>query len=325
MDINTNRYTETPPPSEPPAYNAQPKKKRSSRPLLVVLLCVVVAVLAGAASVLGYKMLYPQKAADTTTSSAPVEKTSTTITASILISGLKSQLKSPVIPTEVSGTNNVIVTGTDYGVDGAPLEQATGSDFFTAPAAFSRVTVASSSSQTLMNDLQTAETYFLGQHLMLDSVNYSGAQSGITAGFHNDTTVCSLSQTVEPWPQGSNQLTANCADLTSYQTTATALKPVFTAFTKAQPAAKVAGVSFQGQIASSKTSGYRVANINTGNMFSIGGSVALLYQTPDGTWHYFQNTQNILSCSAYKTSDLQKAFAGTACAAVNGQESKVGA
>lgn len=329
MDDN-NQYSETPatPPSEQTPYTP-PKKTRSSRPLMIVLLCVIIAVLAGAAGALGYKYLYPQKAASTvseikTSATTPV---STSSDANSLINGLKPQLKSAVVPTEIDGNNNVVVTGTVYGVDGVPSQKPTGSNFFTTPTVFPRVTVASNNSDTLMTDIKTTEAYFLDQHMQLDTVNYSGTNSGITAQFHNATTVCSLSQTTEPWPQGNNQLTVNCADANAYQSQAATLAPLYAAYTAAQPDVKTEiGTTFTGSIVPSQTKGYHTASINTGGAFNLaGGSAALFYQTPNGTWHYFQNTQSILSCDAFKTGDIQKAFVGTPCATANGQESKVSA
>lgn len=327
MDKN-NHYTEVPVAPSPQLEYTPPTKKRSSRPLLIVLLCIVVAVLAGAASVLGYKALYPQKTTTTvaSTTTAPSQP-SPSATANTLINGLKSQLKSPAVPTEIDGNNNVVVTGTVYGVDGAPDQKPSGSNFFTTPATFPRVTVASNSSDTLMADVGTAEAYLLNQHLQLDTVNYSGTESGITAQFHNATTVCSLSQTTEPWPQGSNQLTVNCADMSAYQSQATTLAPLYKAYIAAQPNAKrVVGPVFTGSVMASQTKGYHTASIDTGSAFSpVGGSAALFYQTPDGTWHYFQNTQSILSCSTYNTNDLKKAFAGTTCDNGRSSGSKVAA
>lgn len=324
---DTNQPQAIPP--EPPHIQepATPQRKhQTSRPLLIVLLCVIVAVLAGAAGILGYRQLYTEKptAVKPVAAAAPVKQPAAA-DAATLVSGLKPELKSTAVATEVNdGGDNVVVTGTDFGVAGAPLQQPSGSDFFTGPATFSHITVASNGN-AISDDVRTAEAYFMGQHMLLDAVNYAGSQSGVSAQFHNATTICALAQTAEPWPQGSNQLTANCADLTSYQAEASALAPVFAVYASAQPDTKVAGVYFQGQMSASATKGYHYASINTGNVFApAGGSIALLYQTPDGSWHYFKNTQSTLACSEFTAGDITKAFAGLQCATDTSQTSKVG-
>lgn len=326
MDDNTH-YTQTPPPSEPPAYTP-PAKKRSSRPLLTVVLCVIVAVLAGAASVLGYKALYPQKSSVATTSTVAVSpKSSGDTTASGLINGLKPQLKSTAVRTTPSADgNSLMVSGSDFGVNGAPNQQPAGYKFFTTPKTFSSAVVASSSAATLAADEHTALSYFVGKQLTLDTTNVAD-DGTLSAHLHNATTVCALSQSSYSWPQGSNQLTVNCADDASYAANAQTLKPVYDAFVaaKSSDADTGAGTLFAGSITASKTAGYHLASIETGNVFApIGGSAALLYQTPNGTWHYLTNTQNILLCSQLSaSSDLKKAYVGTTCADANGQQSKV--
>lgn len=61
----------------------------------------------------------------------------------------------------------------------------------------------------------------------------------------------------------------------------------------------------------SKIAGYRTAEVSMGNDMS--GFMALFYQTPDQSWHFFTGTQSVMSCSKYNTQDLKKAYAGDPC------------
>lgn len=68
------------------------------------------------------------------------------------------------------------------------------------------------------------------------------------------------------------------------------------------------------KITTSATSGYKTAEVGIGGDSELaGGAMGLFYQTPDGVWHFFKGTQQILTCTAYTTTDLKKAYVGQAC------------
>jgi len=74
------------------------------------------------------------------------------------------------------------------------------------------------------------------------------------------------------------------------------------------------------KIAESKTAGYKTAEVGLLAEAQFGGAAGLFYQTPDGMWHFFKGTQQIIPCGDYNTPDLKKAFLGSQCNVLKGTE-----
>lgn len=313
-----NRNSDTTPPVETQMhYETTPEKprRRRSRPLLLVLLVIIVALLAGAAGIFGYKNIFEKSSSTSKNVTSSVSgKKVTSASAGVLVAGVSEKLKGTPLDTHYDMANNLTTTPSgNFGLDSAPLAQPTNGAYFTAPASFSKQTVASNTDLAVTN-VYTADTYLLSQGMTADSVNVNGQDGNENAHFHNGTTICTVSQTTYALKEGSGQVTVNCADLSQYDATAKSLQPVYEAYTTAKPDQKSASLYFYGHITDSQTTGYKTADVNTGDYFApFGGSAALLYMTPDNQWHYFINTQNTLLCSQFNSKQLKDAYAGTKC------------
>lgn len=301
--------------------------KRGVRLLWVIVIALFVAAIAGTGAVFVYKTWFEQSSTSKTAQTTTPAPVSTDSNAKTLIDGLSPQLKNTkVAVSPVENGVGATVAGTKVSVSSAPRHQPKGYDFFTVPETYASVTIAAKSHDSIVDDVMTAQKYFLTKKMTLDMTNIY--EDGlVSAHFHNDTAICEMNESTTPLPQGENQLVASCADYTSYAANAETLQPLYRAMTdsKLEHPTYGQGVLFTGSITDSKTNGYRIASVGTSNVYAaVGGSVALFYQTPDGAWHYLFNTQSGAQCSELnKTSDTKKAFAGVACTTPDGEISNV--
>lgn len=122
----------------------------------------------------------------------------------------------------------------------------------------------------------------------------------------------------QPYTATSAQITFACSTTDEYTKNAELQKPLYTAYSASKDYSKDIMLGLP-TIKASAANGYQTAQAQFGNDGQlVGGSVGLFYQTPDKAWHYFINTQNILPCSTYNTTDLKNAYAGEQCGNANG-------
>lgn len=106
-----------------------------------------------------------------------------------------------------------------------------------------------------------------------------------------------------------------CALKTSYLNTSTVQKPFYQAYRESSSAAMLTEDNRLGypKTTTSKTPGYKTAELSLYGEASPTGAMGLFYMLPDNTWHYFRGTQQILPCTEFNTADLKKAYLGTGC------------
>ncbi|HMQ96460.1 MAG TPA: hypothetical protein PKD19_04555 [Candidatus Saccharibacteria bacterium] len=111
----------------------------------------------------------------------------------------------------------------------------------------------------------------------------------------------------------------SCGLISEYKTAIEKMKPFINALPSVQPTTVLTGL----KITDSLVSGYQRAGVNVSGIGGIGGSVALFYRKSTGTWVYFTNVQQAISCSEYDTDDLKNAFKGETCYSEDNREVKL--
>lgn len=308
-------YTNTPEPTSPL------KVRRRSHHILGKFIALVVAILIGVLlGIFGYRYLTNITAS--TKSNTPntgilsPSKTSQLPDANALISALQPKLTGTVVPVTINTSTGMAQTSDGFGAYSVPAYKPSGAQFYTTPRTYSGVTVAVETDNNLVSNFQSATSYLDKEKLVVSGENID-SNGLMSANFYSPTVLCNLTETSFNVKSGTKQLNVGCADMSDYQAAANVLKPLYDAqLAQDSHFASTTGVVFQGEsIKPSKTSGYQIATVNTGNIFTpAGGSLGLFYQTPDKAWHYFTSTQSTLNCDSYSTPTLKKAYLGEDCA-----------
>lgn len=313
----TNMHATTAAGHPMPAY--RPTRKSRAFPALIIAGFLLVGALGAAAGALGYRAVMNKKPVTTTNTVQTENTTPAGPNAEAVVKAVKEKMKSPEVPTEVDETSGYMRTKTQdkYSAYMVPFYQPSGASFTTRPKVYYGFSTASSDQNIITADMKSVRQYLFEQGFTTSAPRFDG-DSKLTASsdFQNAGTICTVAETNYPYATGGYQVQLGCADLSSYKDNANDLKPLYTLYADANAdIAKQPGLILGSmRPKASRTNGYKTADIVTGNIFSpMGGSVALFYQTPDGNWHYFTNTQNIMACDSFSTPDLKKAYAGQAC------------
>lgn len=133
--------------------------------------------------------------------------------------------------------------------------------------------------------------------------------------YSDDTLMCGLRRSVASVTTLTSIQVA-CAAKADYKANVAVQKPFYEAYTVAKTANP--GASFPAMlgmpvITNSRTDGYKTAELTAQDETGGAGTLALFYQTPDQAWHFMANTTQQLTCSAFKTADMKKAYLGEVC------------
>lgn len=118
-----------------------------------------------------------------------------------------------------------------------------------------------------------------------------------------------------PTPVAAHIASLGCADKSSYETAANVLDPFYAAYNGGDIKAGK-DTTFGFPTISSGADGYQNAVVLQQDPNQLDGQQAevLYYKAPNKTtWNYFMNTRGELSCAAYSTDTLKKAFKGLPC------------
>ncbi len=120
-------------------------------------------------------------------------------------------------------------------------------------------------------------------------------------------------------------LVVSCADVASYTEVASRSKQIQQAYESAKSPKERLAVTVPATEAtkSSATSGYMQGKAQVVDTETGDASTALFYQTPKGVWYYFADQTDNMKCSAYDSTDAQKAYAGEKCVSDDNTESTV--
>lgn len=116
-----------------------------------------------------------------------------------------------------------------------------------------------------------------------------------------------------------SRLSVGCADESAYQASAAQFSPAHKIQPKTEDISEVAyGVPRRSlgaqDYARLEVPQYRWQN----NRFANNESTALFYQSPTGTWHYFDIFQTTPACDRFTSQTLKNAFKGTRCLEADG-------
>ncbi len=327
MDANSNKdmpmgtqAVESEPEPTPPSMAAQPyivPPKSSKKPLIFFIVFVFVVVFGLIAYY--FAMTNTPKKQEGVLSSptpAPALNAKTTIAQIKALSPFNGTLL------------DVAKTGTDYGetsngmtVYGIDPYQSEGMDFATFPQ-------ESFGTGTKGDAEATAADYkvfskFLENHKFTLTGSREGepGEVGITnATYESDSTICSvvnldLTETNSTFVAG-----IGCADISSYNAAATAIKPLGTALTSSpsweadSPANKTLVLS--GLKISDGADGHKNASLTISRVGAASSAgQGLFYQEPDKDWVFLKLTQDQdgLYCSDITTEAIKKSFTGQTC------------
>ena len=317
---------------EPTTIASLPPQQKPKKNIARATLIALVLLLLGAASgVVLYKLYFEPKTTASSNSSVTSQTTTSTTTTSLsaasLINALKTRMKASEVPTTtVSGGTITVTTDGKFGAFSVTYAQPSGYNFYTMPQTMAGFTVASKDSDVTSSDAMTVRAYLTEQGLSAGSVTMDDENEIISSSdFVNNDVRCKVEETSYGYTAGAYQVQVGCADVSSYNANAAILQPLYKAYVAAHPDLAQAGLFLgRADVKSSTVTGYQHVTVSSGNVFSpVGGSAALFYRTPDGTWHYFANTQDEIMCAQYTSADLKNAFAGVTCALSDGTESKV--
>ena len=293
------------------------KKKRRSRPLLVVLLALLIAVLGGVATMAVYTLYFDTSHVKQTSQPSQVIA-ERGLSASDVISSLQQNMTGTTVPERAPNPPAVKIAGKSFytQLQAANNLVASRSETVTsAQADVERVNLLK-----LLKDQGFEEKKIAPDDT---EVIYLGELT------HKDV-VCTLQQTRTLNNSAADHLiSVACANMIDYTKLAGVQQPFMTAFgTGGSVSTQQITAIGAPTIVASSTKGYQTAELPLmgyadDGMPASNGFMALFYQTPDQTWHFFKTAQSIVPCSEYNSVDLKKAYSGGRCMAPNNQELKV--
>lgn len=307
---------------------------KALRPLLIAALLTTLSV-ASALAVYKYYFETPPTNNYTQTVSVPIETSASTqsLDATSLVGALMLRVNGTIVPTVTDESASITTTKEGgYAAFSVTPTQPSGYDFYTMPKTMVGLTVATNDQSIAYDDLSAVRRYLVEQHFIAESVSHDDVSSIISeSNFFGTKVHCHVAETmynaetVYNYPGGKHQVQVGCADTSSYRASAEIIQPLYQAYVEAKPDMKIGGLLFGVPvIKSSSVSGYKRAQLSTGNVFTrTEGTVVLLYRTPDSKWHYFMNGQTLPGCNVYNTVDLKRAYAGEPCSLTSGQAATV--
>lgn len=284
---------------------AQERTKRRSRPLLVLVLAVIMATLGGIATLVVYKAYFekqampsPASSANTSDDTGSTKKTSTLDAKNILVqiaSGYTNDNEMPLQPVKVAGY--------DFYVSTSPTAAAKKS------VAYNQSSIETATIAKTLKELGFAEKIIqTGIDDTMVITNYT----------HQDV-ICrvTVTKTLNN-PTGAHLVQVGCKDMSHITDNAKSLGPFYTLLPASITDTPVVMGGDTTKTVASQTAGYATLVLGAGGVedngeAGIGSSAQHFYQTPDKTWHFFTSTQQIISCSAFNTADLRKAYTGKVC------------
>lgn len=117
-----------------------------------------------------------------------------------------------------------------------------------------------------------------------------------------------------PYDRSGAEISLACSTVDEYEKNAAIQQPFYRAILTAEGYSADKTMLKMPLITDSATAGYKRADVSIGSDSGIGGAVGLFYYTPGGTWRFFRGTQEAITCEAFTTADLKKAFVGYPCA-----------
>lgn len=307
-----------------PAPASQPfvssSRKRSFVPILVGILLLIIGIGGG---VFIYVNFIDKKPVQTPSSQnnqpdTTKQQDATTVNAESTINEIKQKLKGTKVEVKKIDSSNSSNQGGPIAY-APPQTKIDGYEFTTTPKTF--VGLSSQGDRALADsEFKTIDEYLASKGFakkQLSEIDRSGYIQ--IEEYQTADIVCSADES-----NSSSGVIAgvSCADISSFTDTYKELQPLFTAYKDARQ--NVTNIAFRADaINTSKTEGYKFASIAVGVIGGIGGHRALFYQTPDGKWHFFIGTQQMLKCEDYNTSDIKKAFLGEPCFGTNDDNSTV--
>lgn len=139
--------------------------------------------------------------------------------------------------------------------------------------------------------------------------------SNYYARYSDDTLMCGLRRSVAS-VASLTSIQVACAAKADYKANVSVQKPFYEAYTVAKtanPSATFPALLGMPVVTDSRTDGYKTAELTAQDETGGVSTLALFYQTPDKAWHFTANTSQRLTCSAFKTPDMQKAYLGEVC------------
>lgn len=309
-----------PPRDTPNTHDTPPPKKRRSRPLLVSIVALIIAIMGGVATMAVYKAYF----ATQPTQPTQVGPTEPTITARSIVDGVSGRLRgTPMRATTYQ--NNIALDDDNNVLYTAPYHKVEGYNFANPPKVF--YGVATRGEQAAADaDYETIVDYLKAKGFAVDNSN-KATEAGLdtTSIRYEEYAKSSVRCRVAESRTNTVISALGCADVASYRDNARVIQPLYTVLVTANTEYKEPGVRLgTPDIKTSSTQGYRTASLNTSNsQETVGGSVALLYQSPDKEWNYFINTQSVVECDKYNYPEVKKAYAGEKCSLPNGADSIV--
>jgi hypothetical protein len=291
------------------------KKRRRSKPVLILLLALLLAALGGITGLAVYKAYFEPKSTQEQTNSGPTTTPTAkpALSAKIMIDALNPVMSGTVV--ETGGTT-------------APPVQNTGYSFYVMPTVDQTANLQKRVEANQAGvDIAAAKKVFADKGLTQKTFSDDPAY---TYYLHADV-ACGLEDKAGSNAAEDHIVAAACYDMSGYVQLSKTAQPYVDVYSKANTADNGDGsellITGTPKLKDSQTAGYKTVEMNVSGYLSqsrgVGGAVALLYMTPDGTWHYFRSTQNVLSCIDLSTQDLKKAYSGEDCRDDDGQIMKI--
>ena len=311
-DSTTNLQPDTT--TQPDAAPLKVKKQRRGVHPAIVAVLVGIILLLGAAVVY---LLFFDNTKDTSTDNQVTTPVKTALTAEQVVEKIKPEL---------AGTQRVNSTEMSY--YSAAAYKPDNDKYYVTPEDESGVGVTGSS-DVVTTDFATIKKLLKDNEFKLvDDKSYTYTDEDQGTVYASSAVVCLASTHAAIDTADEATASLACADISSYVATAKVVSPFYDAYlavTDKPVKIKASKLVFIGpNITESQTAGYKRADVGMASYGApAGGSQGLFYQTPDNTWHYFTNTQELVPCSDYSTQDVKKAFVGSKCSDDAGQESTV--
>ncbi len=275
-------------------------KRRPTWPLVVTVL--ILLLVGGAAAY--WVALAP------TASKTAIEKTTTKQPASTVAKGTN-------IIKLMTGLQAAIPGGTTATEPLAPDYMVTGYDFYASARSKDTMSVVYKKPAAELSATATQAASYLAENGFKKSAQQVKDAYYPLVKYENDDTFCGINYYSDS-AEELQELYVACAAKTSYAPTAKLQKPFYDAYRAANKGSQYltedSRIGYP-KITDSVTAGYKTAEAAIYGEASPTGAMGLFYQTPDGTWHYFKGTQQMLMCTDFTTAELKKAYAGQKCSA----------